>query len=304
MVQNTLAKKEETFSSYLTSDAVKIKINEMIGGKDGQRFITSIISAVTTNPDLAKCDKVTILSAAMVGEALKLSPSPQLGQFYMMPFKDNKNNRTVATPVIGYKGYIQLAIRSGQYKKINVFAVKEGELIKWDPMNEDIEVSLLEDKREEAETIGYYAMFEYLNGFRKAMYWGRSQMQAHAKKYSNAYSLDLRKGYNYSFWSKDFDSMSLKTMIRQIISKWGIMSVEIQQAFEKDDFSIEKNISSFTDNKAPIKSEDPFGDPKTVEVKPEAEEVKPTSKPIAKKEPELIENDQGQLIDTATGEPI
>ena len=210
----------------------KKKINEMVGGEKGQQFITAIISAVSTNPQLAECDHSTILSAALVGQALNLSPSPQLGQYYMVPFNDNKRGCKVAQFQIGYKGYIQLAIRSGYYKKLNVLAIKEGELVKYDALNEDIEVKLIEDEeeREKAPTIGYYAMFEYLNGFRKTLYWTKKHMEAHAEKYSMGYK--AHKGY--TFWEKDFDGMAYKTMLRQLISKWGIMSVDMQKAMESD----------------------------------------------------------------------
>lgn len=102
-VSNSLAKKQQsgTFSNYITSDGVKKKINEMVGGKDGQRFITSIISAVSNNPALAECDQGSILSAAMLGESLKLSPSPQLGQYYMVPFNDKNRGCKVAQFQIG-----------------------------------------------------------------------------------------------------------------------------------------------------------------------------------------------------------
>lgn len=170
--------KPKTFSAFLTSDAIKHKINEMVGGRDGQRFITSIISAVSTNPALSECEHSTILSAAMLGESLKLSPSPQLGQYYMVPFKDKKRGCKVAQFQLGYKGYIQLAIRSGYYKKLNVLAIKQGELVRFDPLEEEIEVNLVENdtEREDLPTIGYYAMFEYQNGFKKAMYWSREKM--------------------------------------------------------------------------------------------------------------------------------
>ena len=232
-VKNSLVKtQKQTFSAFLSTDAMKKKINEMVGGEKGQQFITAIISAVSTNPQLAECDHSTILSAALVGQALNLSPSPQLGQYYMVPFNDNKRGCKVAQFQIGYKGYIQLAIRSGYYKKLNVLAIKEGELIKYDPLNEDIEVKLIEDeeKREQAKTIGYYAMFEYLNGFRKTLYWTKKHMEAHAEKYSMGYK--AHKGY--TFWEKDFDGMAYKTMLRQLISKWGIMSVDMQKAMESD----------------------------------------------------------------------
>lgn len=117
-----------------------------------------------------------------------------------------------------------------------MLAIKEGELIRFDPLNEEIEVRLIQDeeKRENAQTIGYYAMFEYTNGFRKAMYWSKAKMLAHAKKYSPGYRKDLSKGTQYTFWSKDFDGMAYKTMLRQLISKWGVMSIDLQSAIDAD----------------------------------------------------------------------
>ena len=240
-VKNSLVNKEpkQTFSAFLATDAMKKKINEMVGGKDGQQFVTAIISAVSTNPQLAECENSSIVSAALLGQALKLSPSPQLGQYYIVPFNNSDKGCKVAQFQLGYKGYIQLAIRSGQYKKINVLAIKEGELIEYDPLNEEIKVNLIDDEelREQAETIGYYAMFEYMNGFRKTIYWTKQKMEAHALKYSKGYK--AKKGY--TFWEKDFDGMAYKTMLRQLISKWGIMSVDMQTAMEKDMAVIKEN---------------------------------------------------------------
>ena len=250
-VQNSLVKQnqKQTFSAFLATDAMKKKINEMVGGEKGQQFVTAIISAVSANPQLAECDNASIVSAALVGQALNLSPSPQLGQFYMVPFNDSKRGCKVAQFQIGYKGYIQLAIRSGQYKKLNVLAIKKGELKKYDPLNEEIEVQLIEDEevRETEETIGYYAMFEYLNGFRKTLYWSKEKMEAHAIKYSMGYR--AKKGY--TFWEKDFDGMAYKTMLRQLISKWGIMSIDLtmQKALESDMAVINDNGSyDYIDN--------------------------------------------------------
>ena len=236
-VQNSLAKKPQRLglTSYLTQEAVKNQINNVIGGENGQRFISSIVSAVNNNHQLAECTNQSILSGALLGESLKLSPSPQLGQYYLVPFNDKQRGK-VAQFQLGYKGYIQLAIRSGQYKKLNVLAIKEGELIKFNPLTEEIDVNLIEneDEREKVPTIGYYAMFEYVNGFRKAIYWSKSRMENHARKYSAGYSRDLQHGTQYTFWSKDFDSMAYKTMLRQLISKWGIMSIDMQNALESD----------------------------------------------------------------------
>ena len=275
--------KPKTFSAFLTSDAIKHKINEMVGGRDGQRFITSIISAVSTNPALSECEHSTILSAAMLGESLKLSPSPQLGQYYMVPFKDKKRGCKVAQFQLGYKGYIQLAIRSGYYKKLNVLAIKQGELVRFDPLEEEIEVNLVENdtEREALPTIGYYAMFEYQNGFKKAMYWSREKMMAHADKYSMAFSAKafekLQAGeipekdlWKYSsFWYKDFDGMAYKTMLRQLISKWGIMSIDLQKAMDGDMGTINEDGSvDYVDNypdEDPAPTEEPAPAPLVVD---------------------------------------
>lgn len=259
------AKTKTGITEFLNMDVVKNQVNQAVG-KNSMRFISSVISAVTVNPSLQECTNKSILSAALLGESLNLSPSPQLGQYYMVPF-DDKTKGKVAQFMMGYKGYIQLAIRSGQYKKLNVLAIKEGELIRFDPLTEEIEVRLIEDEeqREQAKTIGYYAMFEYTNGFKKAMYWSKNKMLAHADRYSQAFSKD---GYEYtiksgknkgekrkkvsfadyeagnyskddewmysSFWYKDFDGMAYKTMLRQLISKWGVMSIDMVNAMDAD----------------------------------------------------------------------
>ncbi|QOV18936.1 recombinase RecT [Blautia liquoris] len=261
-VGNSLANrpKKMGMTAYLTTDAVKKQINSVVGGKNGTRFISSIVSAVQTTPALQECTNPSILSAALLGEALNLSPSPQLGQFYMVPYNNRKTGQKEAQFQLGYKGYLQLAERSGYYKKLNVLEIKDGELIRYDPLEEEIEVDLIEDDvvREEMPTIGYYAMFEYANGFRKTMYWSKKKMLAHADRYSQAFHLNAVENSNpkrsrvsfedfengnfpkgdewkySSFWYQDFDGMAKKTMLRQLISKWGIMSIDLQNAFEKD----------------------------------------------------------------------
>lgn len=127
---------------------------------------------------------------------------------------------------------MQLALRSGYYKHLNVIAVKAGELVRFDPLTEEVEINLNPDElaREASASIGYLATFEYLNGFRKTIYWSRDKMEAHALRYSKGYA--AKKGY--TFWEKDFDAMAFKTMLRQLISKWGIMSIDLQTAFEQD----------------------------------------------------------------------
>lgn len=288
-VGNSLVKKNQKIglTAYLTQDAVKRQINSVVGGKNGTRFISSIVSAVQTTPALQECTNPSILSAALLGEALNLSPSPQLGQFYMVPFDNKKKGVKEAQFQLGYKGYVQLAERSGYYKKLNVICIKEGELVRYDPLDEEIEVNLIEDDivREETPTAGYYAMFEYANGFRKTLYWSKRKMLAHAEKYSYAFykngggkSLELleqgkipeKEMWKYSsFWFKDFDSMAMKTMLRQLISKWGIMSIDLQTALDKDMAVIQEDgTAEYVEN----------GEDADVVSEQEAKEV-PTSEP-------------------------
>lgn len=267
---------DNSLSAYLAKDAVKNQINQIVGSKDGAKFISSLVSAVQTNPQLQECTKQSLLSAALLGHSLNLSPSPQLGQFYMVPYKKkekkDKSGRVV-TPAcveamfqIGFRGLIQLAVRSGYYKRLNALPIKEGELVRYDPLSEDIEVRLIEneEEREKAPTAGYFAMFEYSNGFKKTMYWSKSKMISHADRYSQAFSANATTGrypkvsfadyeagkyskddeWLYSsFWYKDFDSMAIKTMLRQIISKWGIMSIDMQEAMVKDMAVIKEDLT-------------------------------------------------------------
>lgn len=221
------------FSAMISTPSYQKMINNTL--KDParvRRFVSSITSAVATNPMLQECDPATILSGALLGESLNLSPSPQLGQYYLVPFNNTKKGCKDAQFQLGYKGYVQLALRSGYYKRLNVMAVKQGELKSWNPLTEEITLDLMEDEiaRENAPSIGYVASFEYLNGFSKTIYWSREKMEAHALRYSKGYA--AKKGY--TFWEKDFDAMAFKTMLRQLISKWGVMSIGLQSAFEAD----------------------------------------------------------------------
>lgn len=233
MSNNTQVAQRPKFSAMISTPGYQKMINNTL--KDParvRRFVASITSAVAINPTLQECDPATILSGALLGESLNLSPSPQLGQYYLVPFNNTKKGCKDAQFQLGYKGYVQLALRSGYYKRINVLDVKEGELTRWNPLTEEIQLDLMADEleRENATTIGYVASFEYLNGFTKTIYWSREKMEQHAIRYSKGYA--AKKGY--TFWEKDFDAMAFKTMLRQLISKWGVMSIDLQKAFEAD----------------------------------------------------------------------
>lgn len=236
--------KRPTFSVAITTEKYRAMVNRSIQDpKKAEQFISAITSAVAVNPALQECEPSTILAGALLGNSLGLSPSPQLGQYYLVPFKSKakydrggkllKPETTDAQFVLGYKGYIQLAIRSGQYRFINVINVKQGELISWNPFTEKIDLSIMYtdiQKRNSLPTTGYVAAFELINGFEKTIYWPIEQMESHALKYSKGYA--AKKGY--TFWEKDFDAMGYKTMLRQLIGKWGPMSIELQTAYDKD----------------------------------------------------------------------
>lgn len=240
--------------TYLGNEQVKASIANAIGEKDVQGFVSSLVSAVNTNPDLGKCTNSSLLSAALLGHSLKLPQSPQLGMFYFVPYK-NKNGTTEAQFQISYKGLLNLAQRSGQYKKIHVTDIREGELKSYDPIEDTYEFSPVTDmsKRLELPVIGYYAYYELLNGYRETLYWSKEKMEAHAKKYSASY----RNGWGTSIWKSDFDKMAYKTMLRQLISR-APMSVEMSMAYTRDQAVLDENMNPvYVDNVAddPIPAE-------------------------------------------------
>ena len=244
--------------SYLGNDAVKEQITKALPEKVSELFFPAIISAVQATPALKECTCSSIVSGGVMGAALQLPPSPQLGYYHLVPYKTKKNigGRWVdlkeAQFILGYKGYIQLAIRSGMYKNIVCNEIKEGE-IDYNPITEEINLHPIKDPaaREKARTVGYYAAFELLSGFRKQMFMSVEAMRSHAKEYSSAYRYDLTSGKRSSPWTTNFDSMAKKTMIRMLLSKWGIMSVEMQQAYINDMAVIDEDGNAkYVDNQA------------------------------------------------------
>ena len=251
-----IAQSKLGFTDFMTSNAITQKVNEIIGNpKDGARFVTNIVAVVNANPVLRECTNQSILSSALVAHSLNLSLSPALGQAWVVPFNNKQTGNKEAQFQLSYKSYIQLAIRSGYYKKINVLPIKEGELIKYDPLNEEIEVRLIENEvdREKAPIMGFYAMYEYTNGFRKCLYWSNEKMLAFADKYSQAFNRktmeDIIKGkvsekdmWKYSSpWYSKYEEMGCKTLIKQLLSKYGILSIEMQTAIEKDQSVIKED---------------------------------------------------------------
>ena len=292
-MSNELTTQKQKFSVAITTDTYKTLINNTLGDPErSRRFIAAITSAVAVNPDLQECTPGTILAGALLGESLNLSPSPQLGQYYLVPFKKtlkgsdgktlyilNENGEHVldekgkwkaqtvtnATFVMGYKGYIQMAIRTNQYKDLDVLEIRDGEYLGRDPDTGKPRFRFIEsdEDRYNKKVVGYLAYFEMLNGFKKTLFWSKSKMLNHADKYSPAFSaqmmLKIEKGevpqdqlWKYSsYWYTDFDGMAKKTMLRQLLDKWGVMSADMQQAFVNDSSVIRINEDgSFTGENA------------------------------------------------------
>lgn len=263
-MSNELVNKQPKFSVALQTDSYKRLINNTLGDADrAKRFVASISSAVATNPALQECDAGTILSGALLGEALNLSPSPVLGQYYLVPFKNTKKGITEAQFMLGAKGYVQMAIRSGQYKDIDYIEIREGEYKGRNKQTGKQEFEFIEDEEERLSkpVVGYMAYFELLNGFYKSIYWSKEKMEKHADQYSKAFNLlDYKKllagqipekdMWKYSsYWYKDFDGMAFKTLLRQLISKFGVMSLDMTNAYEKDMAVMQTNGDfSYVDN--------------------------------------------------------
>ena len=251
------------FNNLINSDLMRTKIHQMVGATDSQEFITSITSAVNTNPALAECDPQTIISAALLGQSLHLKPSPQLGYFYMVPFNNRKKGTKDAQFQLGYKGLLQLAIRTSEYIDIDAIEIKEGEYKGRDKFTGRPKFEFVEDDdiRENLPVVGYMAYFEMKNGYIKRLYWSKTKMENHADTYSMAFDLekyhDLQEGkipqseqWKYSsFWYKNFDEMAKKTMLRQLLSKHGLLSTEMQKAVESDQAVITKDLQpEYVDN--------------------------------------------------------
>lgn len=250
-VNNSLTKNEPkkvSMAVFLTGNAAKERINAVVGSSRGTSFITSITSATQANPTLQECTNQSILNAALLGESLKLSPSASLGQYWMVPFNNKKKGVKEAQFQLGANGYKQLALRSGQYKDIDFFEIHQGEYKGRDKFTGKQVFEFIEDddEREQLPVIGYYAYFELMNGFRKSVYWTKTKMEKHADKYSQAFSLDsyrkLQEGkisqqdmWKYSsYWYSNFSGMAEKTLIKHLLSKWGLLSVEMSNAVDAD----------------------------------------------------------------------
>jgi len=215
-------------STVLHTPAVRTRFDEMLG-KRSAAFISSIISAVNSNQYLRDCEPMSVVSAAAVAASMDLPINPSLGFAHIVPYDGSAQFQ------IGWKGFVQLAMRSGQYKTINITPVYEGQIKKHNPFTGEMEFdsSVVSEK-----TAGYLLYFKLLNGYEKYFYMTKDQCLAHGKKYSRSF----KKGKGV--WVDDFDSMALKTVAKLGLSKYGILSVDMQRAIELDQAEVDENMNT------------------------------------------------------------
>lgn len=237
---NEVAKKPQTglqkFNAMLENTRTQEYLTNVLGEKK-QTFVSNMVALVSSNKALSECDPSTIMFSCLKATALSLPLDPSLGLAWVLPYKDNKNNTTVATFQLGAKAYIQLALRTAQYRKINVRDVREGEIVGEDFVSGEMQFKKLEKDRSKAKVVGYVAMFELINGFSKQLYMSVEELDAHAKRFSQTY----RKGYG--LWSdKEMrPAMMEKTILKRLLSKYGVLSVEMEQAIKSDSAVLGEN---------------------------------------------------------------
>ncbi|MGG7143575.1 recombinase RecT [Clostridium nigeriense] len=235
-LKNQLAKKEgigqataiaNSVKGLMDSPAVKKMFEEVLCERAPQ-YMSSIVNLVNSDTNLKKCEPMSVIASCMVAATMDLPVDKNLGYAWVVPYG------TKAQFQMGYKGYIQLALRTGQYKAINVVEIREGELISWNPLSEEVEIDFTQRKSD--KVIGYAGYFKLLNGFEKTVYWSKEEVESHAKKFSKTYS------FKNGVWQTDFDSMAKKTVLRNLLSKWGILSIEMQKAYSADNNSVKDTI--------------------------------------------------------------
>ena len=207
----------EPIEKLIRKEDIKGRFSEVLGQK-AAAFMSSILAATNTNTQLKACDPMTVLSSAMIAATLDLPINQSLGFAHLVPYSGRCQFQ------IGWKGLVQLALRTGQYKKITVTEIFDGELIQYNRITEEAEFNP-EGKKDET-VIGYYARFVLINGFEKSLYMTRAEVEAHGRKFS--------KSYETGQWKKDFKSMALKTLVKMLLGKWGILSTDLRRAIVAD----------------------------------------------------------------------
>ena len=249
--------------SMLSQEVIRKKFTEVLGQKAPQ-FMASVTNAVSGSAQLKKCSANSIIGAAFVAATYDLPIDSNLGFAAIVPYNNSKWNPQTkqyekhmeAQFQIMYRGFIQLAIRSGNYKRMNYAVVYKDELKSYNPITGEIEFvddfskCTMRMTGASDAVAGYYARFELVTGYVQELYMPRKAVENHARKYSQSYRNDLNKGEKKSKWSTDFEAMALKTVIKQLLSKWGILSIDMQRAVQDDQKTFdETGDGSYGDNK-------------------------------------------------------
>lgn len=222
MANEVTKQQKVTIQSLVHNEEFVSKAQDIL--QDGTpQFMASVLTLANSNKLLGECDPIKLYNCCLMAAALKLPFNQNLGQAYIVPFKGEPQLQ------IGWKGFIQLAQRSGQFKRINCSDVREGEIVKRDRLTGEIEFDWLDDaEREKKPVIGYVAYFELLNGYQQTLYMSKAEVEAHAKKYSQTYK------QGFGVWKDNFDAMARKTLIKRILNQFAPLSVDMAKAMEYD----------------------------------------------------------------------
>lgn len=286
-----------TVNDLLKKDSYKKRFQELLNEK-AEGFIASVINA-SKSPSLKDADPNTIISSAAVAASLDLPIDPNLGFSYLVPYNKSEkvNGRWVKTKQaqfqMGYKGFIQLALRSGQYKTINAIEIYEGEITRTNRLTGEIEFQsdISKVSYDEENIVGYAAYFKLTNGFEKVLYMTKEQVEAHARKYSQSYSYDISQEKKSSLWSTSFDIMAKKTVLKLLLSKYGPLTIKMQNAILNDQAVMNDNTSEYVDNQV------------EEEIKENANAIEVDFSEVDKKEKEQIKMD-GLAEDKITSEDV
>ncbi len=235
--------KSKTLRELFNNPIIKTKIEQLVG-KNSATFATSVMQIANSNTMLRTADPTSIFNAACMAATLNLPLQNGLGFAYIVPFKNNKERKVEAQFQIGYKGFIQLAQRSGQFKRLVALPVYKNQLLKKDFIN-GFEFDWEQEPEKDENPIGYYAYFKLVNDFSAELYMSHDDIVKHAQRYSQTF----KKGFGV--WHDNFEAMALKTVIKLLLSKQAPLSVEMQQAVLADQ-SVVKDVENqefnYTDN--------------------------------------------------------
>lgn len=240
------------FNQTINSPSTQKYLTDVLGDRK-MSFVNNLIALVANNANLQACEPYTLMFAAMKATALNMPLDNSIGMAYIIPYNDKKRGITVAQFQIGWRGFVQLALRSGMFKSINATEIREGELIGRDRLSGELNFKFVENDEERAKLpiVGYASHFHLLNGYESVFYMSKAEVEAHAKRYSQTYASKKDYVRNASKWTTDFDMMALKTVTKLNISKNAPLSVELElkDAMQADQSVMyERNKYDYVDN--------------------------------------------------------